>query len=220
MNKPEKRIIIWDWNGTLLDDVHICIDSMNGLLQKRKLPLLSIQRYKQVFTFPVKDYYQEVGFDFSKESFDDVAVEFIDAYREQVKSAQTFSPVQSLLQAFNDMGYKQYLISAMEHEFLKETLIENEVVNFLEAFSGIQDHYANGKLEMAKRFFKEKEIDSTLVDFIGDTIHDFEVAEGLGVRSILVANGHQSYERLEKTGTTVVENLFELMEYFNLNNKN
>ncbi len=210
-------IIIWDWNGTLLDDVDICIEAMNGLLHKRNLPLLNLQKYKQVFTFPVKDYYSEVGFDFNQESFDDVAVEFIDAYRESVKSSTTFEPVKQILQAFKNAGFRQFLISAMEHEFLKETLESNDVLIYLEAFSGIKDHFANGKLEMAKRFFETNNIEPSRATFIGDTIHDFEVAEGLNVKSVLVANGHQSLNRLKMTGTDVVNELSDLWDYFKLN---
>lgn len=216
MNDNKKGIIIWDWNGTLLDDVDICVESMNGLLMKRYLPPLTTLLYKQIFTFPVKDYYKEVGFDFSQESFDEVAVEFIDAYRIKVKQATTFKPVERILKSFKNAGYKQFLISAMEHNFLEETLVANNILQNLEAFSGINDHHANGKLEMAKGFFKKHNIDASKVFFIGDTVHDFEVAESLGVKCVLVANGHQSFERLKETGTTVVNELSDLIEYFQL----
>lgn len=219
MNNKQNGILIWDWNGTLLDDVEICIESMNGLLQKRGLPVLNIRKYKQIFTFPVKDYYSEVGFDFSTESFDDVAIEFIDAYRDKVRQSTTFEPVKKILQEFSNAGYKQYLISAMEHEFLKETMESNNILHFFEAFSGINDHHANGKLEMAKHFFETNKIEPSNVTFIGDTIHDFEVAEGLGVKSVLVANGHQSMERLKATGADVIKELSELLDYFHLNGK-
>ena len=70
--------IIWDWNGTLLNDVDICVKSMNHLLEKRNLPLLDINRYKTVFGFPVKDYYAKIGFDFTKENFEIPANEYMD----------------------------------------------------------------------------------------------------------------------------------------------
>ena len=59
--------IIWDWNGTLLDDKWLCVESINQALQKRNLPELSDDRYMEVFTFPVQEYYKAVGFDFDKE---------------------------------------------------------------------------------------------------------------------------------------------------------
>ena len=56
------RTIIWDWNGTLLDDVDISIAATNMLLEERGLPLLDKKRYQEVFDFPVKDYYARIGF--------------------------------------------------------------------------------------------------------------------------------------------------------------
>ncbi len=56
--------LIWDWNGTLLDDVRMCVNVMNVLLDKYALPELTCEKYKQVFDFPVKDYYANLGFDF------------------------------------------------------------------------------------------------------------------------------------------------------------
>ncbi len=63
------RSIIWDWNGTLLNDLDLCISAINVLLGKRELPLLNRQTYKAVFSFPVKDYYKAVGFRFFQRKF-------------------------------------------------------------------------------------------------------------------------------------------------------
>ena len=56
--------IIWDWNGTLLNDMELCVHTINEMLQKRNLHELSVDEYKEVFSFPVKDYYQKIGFDY------------------------------------------------------------------------------------------------------------------------------------------------------------
>ena len=57
--------IIWDWNGTLLNDRWLCVEAINQALNKRNLPMLTEGKYKDVFSFPVEDYYKKVGFDFS-----------------------------------------------------------------------------------------------------------------------------------------------------------
>ncbi len=83
--------IIWDWNGTLLNDVDICIKSMNHLLEKRNLTLLDINRDKAVFGFPVKDYYAKIGFDFTKENFEIPANEYMDWFHFYLPDAKLFS---------------------------------------------------------------------------------------------------------------------------------
>lgn len=44
--------IIWDWNGTLLNDADLAVQTMNQLLERRGLQVLSVDDYKSVFTFP------------------------------------------------------------------------------------------------------------------------------------------------------------------------
>ena len=61
--------IVWDWNGTLLNDNWLAIKAINILLKRYNLPLITLEQYLAVFTFPVIDYYKELGFDFNKTSF-------------------------------------------------------------------------------------------------------------------------------------------------------
>ena len=75
---PKKiKHIIWDWNGTLINDSWVFVELMNEELTIRNLPLINIKKYRQKFTFPVKKYYQNLGFDFNKEDFKKVGYNFI-----------------------------------------------------------------------------------------------------------------------------------------------
>ncbi len=75
--------VIWDWNGTLFNDVQISIDTMNKMLEVKEYPQrLDTDLYKSIFSFPVVDYYIKVGLDFEKHSFDELAQLFIDLYSE------------------------------------------------------------------------------------------------------------------------------------------
>ena len=69
--------IIWDFNGTLLDDAWLCVEILNDLLEKRKMPLITPALYGRIFDIPVIDFYEKIGFDFSIESFEIVGTEFI-----------------------------------------------------------------------------------------------------------------------------------------------
>ena len=65
--------IIWDWNGTLLDDLSRRVDIVNSMLTQRRLSPLTLDCYRDVFTFPVWDYYQTIGFDLAREPFDELS---------------------------------------------------------------------------------------------------------------------------------------------------
>jgi phosphoglycolate phosphatase len=62
--------IIWDWNGTILDDFQLCVEIINGMLIKRNMPTITKDEYSDIFDFPVKKYYKRIGFEFHKDSFE------------------------------------------------------------------------------------------------------------------------------------------------------
>ena len=206
--------IIWDWNGTLLNDVDICVDSINILLNERGHNTLNINTYKSIFTFPVKDYYTKAGFDFKTEPFDEIAIKFIDIYKGKIKKSMLFGEVSDVLSYFRDKKYRQLIVSAMQNDFLNRTVSERGISGFFEKISGLDNHYAAGKVENAKRLLTELNIKPKEACFIGDTIHDYEVAKEVGTCCLLIASGHQAYGRLEKTGCPVVHSLQEVVDFF------
>ncbi len=80
--------IVWDWNGTLLNDNWLSIKAINILLLKYGLPAVEKEKYLEFFTFPVINYYKKLGFDFEKIPFNIVGTEFIDEYTKRMYDAQ------------------------------------------------------------------------------------------------------------------------------------
>ncbi|MBN1339136.1 MAG: HAD family hydrolase [Bacteroidales bacterium] len=210
----ETDTLIWDWNGTLLDDVDICLDSINLLLSKRNLPVLRRERYRSIFRFPVEKYYSEAGFDFSAEPFDILAQEFIGLYLDKLPEAGLFPDAKNTLEILRKNGYRQFLVSAMEHDTLRESLSLRELLGCFTAVKGIEDHYARGKTKAAMRLIEEFGLDVSTTCLIGDTDHDQEVARELGCRCLLISGGHQSRQRLLKLNGMVLQELAEVPGHF------
>ncbi|MCK4638272.1 MAG: HAD family hydrolase [Bacteroidales bacterium] len=208
------KTIIWDWNGTLLNDIDICINSINILLEHRNIENLTKEIYKEIFTFPVKDYYSKAGFDFTKEDFDIPATEFINIYNRRIIDADLFQGVTSVLEHFKNRNYQQLIISAMEQDSLVKSIFDKGIGNYFTHISGINNHYAVSKVENAKNLIKKVNINPQQVCMIGDTIHDYEVAGEIGCNCIIVANGHQSYKRLKPLNCTVVNKLTDVIKCF------
>ncbi|HPR57120.1 MAG TPA: HAD family hydrolase [Bacteroidales bacterium] len=204
------QAIIWDWNGTLLNDLDVCINAMNRMLKKRNYPLLTEARYKEIFTFPVQDYYVEAGFDFSRDDWETVAAEFIANYRKNIHQSVLHDEVNDILQRFRSMGKRQFILSAMQQDFLMETISARLDPSIFEVIAGLNDHYAATKVENAHLLVKKIGLPKNKIVMIGDTIHDFEVAEETGITCILIANGHQSGERLAGKEARLIDNLKDL----------
>ncbi len=206
------KTIFWDWNGTLLNDTHICIDAMNILLRERKKKELDEEVYRDIFTFPVRDYYVKAGFDFTEEPFEIPAIEFIENYDNMVRSAALFGDARQALETFKNEGYIQMILSAMQNEFLHDLVNNHQINHYFSRISGIDNHYASGKVDNARKLIAGLDGQSAEIIMIGDTVHDHEVGEELGIRVILVSRGHQSEERLKKTGREVAQNFDEVIK--------
>lgn len=218
MNKRSKtdlngiRNIIWDFNGTLLDDLQICLDTINQLLVKRNLEKLDKTRYLDIFTFPVKDYYAIAGIDFNRDPFEKIAIEYTDLYYEKADDSPLHKGTHEVLAHFREKGYRQIILSAMEQGELTRLTEKNDIARYFDYIFGISDHFGGGKLVLAEKAIVKSGFLPHQTCLVGDTLHDAEVAETLGISCILIADGHQSKERLEKSGHTVLNNLKELTE--------
>lgn len=213
-DKPSIKTIIWDWNGTLLDDLNICIESINAMLHARNLPQLTPEAYREVFTFPVIDYYREVGFDFEKEPWEEAAMEFMSLYFSKLPDVKLTNGAIEALEFFRLQGYSQAIISAMQHDALVDSVTKPGISHYFDFVGGISDHYAGGKIENAVKFFESRGVLPDDIIMIGDTLHDAEVAAELKCKCILVAAGHQSYNRLKSSGLTLIESLNEIKSLF------
>lgn len=202
-----KKNIIWDYNGTLLDDVHICIDSINQMLIDRKISPIDELNYKSLFDFPVKDYYQKIGFDFEKENFEIVGKLFVDIYDTQSKSCQLHKHVVDLLQFFHLQGKRQFVLSARQKISLADELRFHHIEHYFEKIFGLNDLYAYGKTQLGIDLMNELKLIPEESILIGDTCHDAEVAAEMGIDVLLLSHGHHLKDRLLQCGALVIDDL-------------
>lgn len=189
-----KKLIIWDWNGTLLNDVDTCVKAMNIMLERRNMKSLDRSRYKEIFTFPVQDYYKSVGFDFEKEPFEDLSVEYIDLYKEIAIEAPLQPGVIEIIDYYRDKGFMQIILSASEQLSLESQVNQRRISEYFDSIIGLNNIHAKSKLQNALNYMSSSQIDPKHVLFIGDTYHDYEVAREIGCDCILVRNGHQNID--------------------------
>lgn len=189
--------IIWDFNGTIFDDVQIDIDSLNVMLERRGLATVKDrEEYKSGFMFPIKQWYVNRGFDLERESFDEIAEEWLEEYLSREPEAGLVKGVKETLDYFKSKNVKQIIISASEKSMLDRQLKMLGVEEYFEETVGLDNFHAAGKKGIAIEWRKQHP-DAKLL-FLGDTDHDYYVAEAIGADCILIAEGHQSVEKLRQ----------------------
>lgn len=199
--------IIWDWNGTLWDDTGLCVEINNHMLRRRGLPPIDADTYRDKLCFPVTAYYCQLGFDYSVDPYTKLAEEFIEEYARRRFECGLQPGARELIAGFQALGLSQAVLSAYEQKALLQATDHFKLTSYFHDIVGLNDIYANGKVENGLKYMAGLGIDNADVLFIGDTVHDFDVATAMGVHCVLVANGHNSRPRLEACGVPVFESL-------------
>ncbi len=204
------QTIIWDWNGTLLNDAAVCLVIINQVLARRGLPTISRAHYMAKFGFPVRDYYAQLGFDFSREPFEVIGSEFIASYEERRLRLRLQPGARSLLARLHGRGVDQLVLSAYRHDTLESLLQAKRVRHYFTRIVGADDVYAAGKVEQGRHLMRLCRLDPASTLMVGDTVHDYEVATAMGIRCVLLDAGHQTRSRLAACGVPVLDNLTAL----------
>lgn len=204
--------IIWDWNGTLLNDQEITMQCINRLLESRNLSPLTTEGYRKAFGFPIKDYYKRIGFDFGKDDFSVLANEFIVDYYSRIGEAQLHSDAHKVLQQLKEKGINLFVLSAMEHQSLLKTLEHHNILSFFTEVSGLDNHHAASKTDNGLKLMTQRQLDPDKTVLIGDTNHDAETAQILGCQCILFSQGHQNIPKLSATNFPIINSLSQLTQ--------
>jgi len=212
MKLKKYETVIWDWNGTLLDDVALSLSIVNEILFEHNLPKLSQARYREIFDFPVRLYYERAGLNLNLVDFETISGEFCARFESRLQRAPLFPSVNRALETISQSGSRQFLLSSTEHHALNRMVNDFGLNGKFDAIQGMNDGLATGKLSAGKELLERFHIDPHSSVFIGDTVHDAEVSGSLGIECILISSGHHSHERLSRLNHPVFSSLDMLFE--------
>lgn len=211
-----KKLVVWDFNGTILDDKHLCFEIENEMLTSRGMrPISDIDEYLDIFFFPIRDYYRELGYDFEKESYESLADEYIEKYLAGFLSCPLKEGVIEAFELLKARGIAQTILSMTRQDRLLEQTESFGIRGYFQEILGLTDDLADSKVDRAVRYIEAHGIDRKEVLFIGDTEHDADVARAAGCDCVLITQGHQSRRILEKCGIPVMDSYRELPQYLN-----
>ena len=198
--------ILWDWNGTLLDDTQAALDTLNIMLSRRGVNPITMEFFRDHFAFPCRPFYDTIGMHVEDAEWDALAKEYHDLYAEQPKelNRETIAALERVKAA----GARQSIISALRQDLLDEVTERMGVAKYMECIYGVDNLDGASKLDRALELLTR--IDNADPVVIGDALHDKEVADALKVRCVLCGQGSHASWRLRKvapTGETLLEAL-------------
>ena len=206
-----KKIIIFDWNGTLVNDANIFVDVLNELLLLRNLPTINYKKYRELFCFPVKDFYLQLGVDVTSKAYKILEKQFIEEYQLRMYNANLFDDTIFILDELLKKGYQISMLSASNQLILDKLIDYYGLKKYFNHIVGVNNFSANGKFHKGKKLIEKEKYTVDEIIYIGDTDQDFYVSKKLNIDCILIARGHQSKNRLDKVTDCVINSFNDLL---------
>lgn len=209
---PKYTHIIWDWNGTLLNDISASLASVNDMLDMRGMPHINIDFYKECIGVPIRKFYDRV-FDMEKEDYSIIIKQYNEGYLRHLADCGLTDGAREAIERFKKCGMHQAVVSSSNNDQLCANIKKYGLDGSFDAVLGSADFYAGSKIERAKDYLAETGGESVKTLVIGDLEHDADMAKELGADCVLLTSGHEHILRLERAGVPLIDDLFELICY-------
>jgi len=207
-----KKHIVFDWNGTLIDDAWIFVDILNSLLKKRNLNQIDLNKYQEMFCFPLTDFYQNLGFDVSPDAFNILKKDFVFEYNKRQFAAHLFPDAVDTINKIKSHNVKLSILSASNQKILSSLMNFYSINHFFTHILGVDNYEAVGKEKLGFKLLKFLGESRSDIVMVGDTDLDYRVSQKLGIDCILISRGHQSHQRLSVLDCPVIYSLTDLLE--------
>ncbi|WP_063534832.1 HAD family hydrolase [Burkholderia sp. MSMB1589WGS] len=208
---PHIKHVVFDWNGTLIDDVDLAVLSVNRCGERFGVPPVTREHYRALFGFPIADFYAALGFDFSTTPFATIVRHYLESFDSQVAECKLHEGVLDFLDTARAAGVEVSILSASHRDILLDTLDAKGLRGRFAHIVGLSDNRAISKAAEAVGLQQALNRPPEQTLYVGDTLHDYDVSRSIGWQTVLVSTGHQDVQRLRGSGARICAGLADLL---------
>ena len=198
------RNIIFDWSGTLVDDLPAVLQASNYVLAQAGRPVMSLETFRAEFALPFKKFYDRHT---PEVPMAQLEAWFHAEFRQSQASVIELPHARQFLEFCRAHKVRTFLLSTVHGDYFKTQCGVTGFDAFLDKpYTDVWD-----KREKIHEILRENDLlpDETL--FIGDMEHDIETARHGGIHSCAVLTGYNTLEQLRAAKPDlIVEHLSEL----------
>lgn len=205
--------VIWDFNGTLFNDGELNCKLTNKCLEFSNLAPLSFEKYSQLICFPISDFYKKIGLPHEGAKYDDIIQVWKNNYTEMFLNCEFHAGITDLIHQLRLLNHRQFILSALHQELLDKVIKHHGMNDLFADIIGTQSYDGPGKINEGLSLVKKYKLDPDKTILIGDTLHDAEVAQHMGINCILISHGHQDAQTLRNNFPLVVDNIQQLIKF-------
>ncbi|WMX46744.1 HAD family hydrolase [Streptomyces roseicoloratus] len=202
--------LVWDWNGTLLDDIGAVIGATNAAFAELGLASITLERYRELYTVPVPKFYERL---MGRLPTDEEWLVMDDAFHRhywaQAEGCGLTAGAADLLAARQTAGHTQSLLSLAPHEELIPLVRRHGIAERFVRMDGRTDRSTDGKSGHMVRHLAALKVDAARIVVIGDAADDARAAAHVGAKAVLYTGGSHSRRSLAAAGVPVVDSLAE-----------
>ncbi len=206
--------VIWDFNGTLLDDARLCWRIGNGMLLEDGRDPITYDQYLRWVDFPIQRFYENLGYSLSPGEYVEVSEAYHRLYDSRLPEAGLQEGVDAVLEALEDAGVTQSILSAYHQDGLDREVARLGITGYFTDVIGLSDKLGRSKVQTALDWMRIRGLSPGEIVMVGDTTHDAEVTAALGCDCVLYSGGHNDRERLIESGLPVIDHMDELLPFF------
>ncbi|KOU45586.1 MULTISPECIES: HAD family hydrolase [Streptomyces] len=206
--------LVWDWNGTLLDDTYAVVRATNAAFAEVELEPITPERYREMYTIPIPRFYERfLGRLPTEAEWERMDGVFHRYYAEQRTACGLTAGAEELLRGWQRAGRSQSLLSMYGHEQLVPVVRGYGIEPRFVRVEGRRGPSGGSKaLHMERHFEALAGVDGIVPEnavVIGDALDDAVAAAHVGARAVLYTGGSHSRRSLEGAGVPVVDSLAE-----------
>ncbi len=204
--------IVWDWNGTLFDDVAAVYGAACEIFAARGLPPVTLDAYRAAYTRPISLFYARLfGREFDAAEFPGLDHDFHAAYRTRMSQCGLTEDAAEALVSWRRRGGTQSLLSMWRHDELVPFVERLGISGEFTRIDGLRGVGGGRKSTHLARHLAALELDPADVLLVGDSVDDAAAAADAGATCVLYDGGYHDRTALDAAGVPVVGSLVDAL---------
>lgn len=207
------RHVIFDWNGTLIDDCGLAVETVNALRLERAMATITREQYRRAFRFPILAFYRSIGFELDDRGFAALMGRYLELFDAQVDACPLHHGARETIARLRAAGVGVHILSASHHRTLVRSLAVKGLAREFDEVAGLGDQLATTKHQLGATLARKLDAPPASVLYVGDTDHDHEVASAQGWKFLFVDHGHQAADRQAPHGLHTLTALAQILDH-------
>ena len=203
--------MVWDWNGTLLNDNHAVLAAVNAVCAGFGCVELTWGQWQAAYARPMRVSYEQIlQRTLDEEEWEQVDKLYHERYDALLHTCELAAEAHDVLRQCTDNGLTQSLLSMWFHSRLTPTVEHYGLTSYFTRIDGLPGEVGGGsKAESLVRHLEAQQLAPADVVLIGDVVDDAHAAQAAGTQCVLVSTGAMAPEALVATGAPVAASIAE-----------